>query len=238
MKRYVLLVVFLFLLIPSACDSGEYTEIIHTGLSSIPEDVIEYPLIDRSELEGVSMRTEYGAYSYGVTEFKLVLENSSLYRIQFGDYCEFYIKNEEMWEYMEYDPYDKRADLFMLYGVLPGGITDLICPVGDYFGLLSAGEYRIYKSIWISETTKYYTTFTTFTINNLSLPISTPLGSVKRVLKTRKKTAALPAVQALKAMRYIKCDFFPKSVVTNEAGKHANLIINELKLSVPGMINL
>ena len=72
----------------------------------------------------------------------------------------------------------------------------------------------------------------------LSFMATVLLITVKRVLKTRKKTAALPAVQALKAMRYIKCDVFPKSVVTSEAGKHANLIINELKLSVPGMINL
>jgi len=61
---------------------------------------------------------------------------------------------------------------------------------------------------------------------------------VKRVLKTRKKTSELPAIQALIAMRYIKCDVFPRSIVTSEPSKYANLIINELKLSVPGVINL
>jgi hypothetical protein len=72
----------------------------------------------------------------------------------------------------------------------------------------------------------------------LSFMATILLITVKRVLKTRKKTSELPAVQALKAMRYIKCDVFPRSIVTSEPSKYANLIINELKLRVPGMINL
>jgi len=72
----------------------------------------------------------------------------------------------------------------------------------------------------------------------LSFMATVLLIMVKRILKTRKKTAALPAIQALRAMRYIKCDVFPKSIVTSEAGKFANLIINELNLSVPGVISL
>lgn len=72
----------------------------------------------------------------------------------------------------------------------------------------------------------------------LSFMATVLLITVKRVLKTRKKTSELPAVQALKAMRYIKCDVFPRAIVTSEPSKYANLIINELKLSVPGMINL
>ena len=72
----------------------------------------------------------------------------------------------------------------------------------------------------------------------LSFMATVLLITVKRVLKTRKKTSELPAVQALKAMRYIKCDVFPRSIVTSEPSKYANLIINELKLSVPGVINL
>jgi hypothetical protein len=72
----------------------------------------------------------------------------------------------------------------------------------------------------------------------LSFMATVLLITVKRVLKTRKKTSELPAVQALKAMRYIKCDVFPRSVVTSEPSKYANLIINELKLSVPNVIYL
>ena len=70
----------------------------------------------------------------------------------------------------------------------------------------------------------------------LSFMATVLLITVKRVLKTRKKTSEMPAVQALKAMRYIKCDVFPHSIVTSEPSKYANLIINELKLSVPAVI--
>jgi hypothetical protein len=72
----------------------------------------------------------------------------------------------------------------------------------------------------------------------LSFMATVLLITVKRVLKTKKKTSELPAVQALKAMRYIKCDVFPHSIVTSEPSKYANLIINALKLNVPGVINL
>jgi hypothetical protein len=72
----------------------------------------------------------------------------------------------------------------------------------------------------------------------LSFMATILLITVRRVLKTRKKTSELPAVQALKAMRYIKCNVFPRSIVTSEPSKYANLIIDELKLSVPGVINL
>ena len=72
----------------------------------------------------------------------------------------------------------------------------------------------------------------------LSFMATVLLITVRRVLKSRKKTSELPAVQALRAMRYIKCDVFPHSIVTSEPGKYANLIINELKLSVPSVINL
>ena len=48
----------------------------------------------------------------------------------------------------------------------------------------------------------------------------------------------MPAEQALQAMRYIKCDVFPRSIVTSEPGKHANLIIKELSLGVPSIIEL
>ena len=44
--------------------------------------------------------------------------------------------------------------------------------------------------------------------------------------------------QALRSMRYIKCDVFPRVLVTSEPGKYANLILNELKLDMPGTINL
>ena len=72
----------------------------------------------------------------------------------------------------------------------------------------------------------------------LSFMATVLLITVKRVLKTRKKISSLPAVQALSAMRSIKCDVFSNSVVTSEPVKNAHLIINELKLDVPGVINL
>jgi len=72
----------------------------------------------------------------------------------------------------------------------------------------------------------------------LSFMATVMLITIRRVLKTKKKTSQLPAVQALKAMRYIKCDVFPNALVTSEPGKYANLIINEHKLTVPGLINL
>jgi hypothetical protein len=48
----------------------------------------------------------------------------------------------------------------------------------------------------------------------------------------------MPAVQALKSMCYIKGEVFPHALVTSEPSKYANLIINELKLEIPGIINL
>jgi hypothetical protein len=72
----------------------------------------------------------------------------------------------------------------------------------------------------------------------LSFMATIALITVKRVLKTRKKLAMMPAVQALQAMRYIKANVFPHTLVTSEPNKYANLIINELKLDVPGKINL
>jgi transposase len=72
----------------------------------------------------------------------------------------------------------------------------------------------------------------------LSFMATVLLIMVKRVLKTRKKLAIIPAVQALQSMRYIKCDVFPHALVTSEPSKYANLIINELKLEIPGALYL
>ncbi|MDR0356525.1 MAG: transposase [Deltaproteobacteria bacterium] len=62
--------------------------------------------------------------------------------------------------------------------------------------------------------------------------------TVERKLKTRKKTAALPTVQALQAMRHIKGDIFPNFLVTSKPSQYADLIVNELKLTVPGIIDI
>jgi hypothetical protein len=72
----------------------------------------------------------------------------------------------------------------------------------------------------------------------LSFMATVLLITVRRELKTSKKTAELPAVQALQAMRYIKCDVFQNFLVTTEPSKYANLIMKELKLNVPGIINI
>jgi hypothetical protein len=72
----------------------------------------------------------------------------------------------------------------------------------------------------------------------LSFMATIVLIMVKRVLKARKKLAIIPAVQALRSMRYIKCNVFPHVLVTSEPNKYATMIINELKLEIPGSINL
>jgi hypothetical protein len=72
----------------------------------------------------------------------------------------------------------------------------------------------------------------------LSFMATVSLITVKRLLKTRKKLSKFCPKMALKDMRYIKCDVFPHTLVTSEAGKNANLILNELKLEVPSAVNL
>jgi len=64
------------------------------------------------------------------------------------------------------------------------------------------------------------------------------LMTVKRYLATRKKLKNLCAKMALKDMRFIKCDVFGRTLVMTEASKSANLIINELKLELPDVVNL
>jgi transposase len=72
----------------------------------------------------------------------------------------------------------------------------------------------------------------------LSFMATVVLITVKRVLKTRKKLAMMPAVQALRSMSHIKAEVFPHAIVTSETSKHLNLIVNELKFEVPGKIIL
>jgi transposase len=64
------------------------------------------------------------------------------------------------------------------------------------------------------------------------------LMTVKRYLATHKKLKNLCAKMALRDMRFIKCDVFGRTLVTTEASKNANLIINELKLKLPDVVNL
>lgn len=64
------------------------------------------------------------------------------------------------------------------------------------------------------------------------------LITVRRYLTTRKKLKSMCAKMVLKDMRFIKCDVFDCTLVTTEASKNANLIINELKLNLPDVVNL
>ncbi|MDR1915838.1 MAG: hypothetical protein LBQ58_04600, partial [Synergistaceae bacterium] len=64
------------------------------------------------------------------------------------------------------------------------------------------------------------------------------LMTVKRCLATRKKLKSMCAKMALRDMRFIKCDVFGRTLVMTEASKSANLIINELKLNLPDVVNL
>jgi hypothetical protein len=64
------------------------------------------------------------------------------------------------------------------------------------------------------------------------------LITVRRYLATRKKLKDLCAKMVLKDMRFIKCDVFGQTLVMTEPSKNANLIINELKLALPDVLNL
>jgi transposase len=62
------------------------------------------------------------------------------------------------------------------------------------------------------------------------------LITIKNKLKQRKKLASIPATQALQNMRSIKATVHGNQITTSEAQKEANLIIKNLKLSVPDKI--
>jgi len=64
------------------------------------------------------------------------------------------------------------------------------------------------------------------------------LITVNRYLSSRQKLKNLCAKMALKDMRFIKCDVFGRTLVTTEASKNANMIINELKLELPDVVNI
>ena len=64
------------------------------------------------------------------------------------------------------------------------------------------------------------------------------LLTVKCQLRTRKKLENLCPRMALRDMRYMKCEVYSQTLVTTERSKHCNLILNELKLEVPEVINL
>ena len=64
------------------------------------------------------------------------------------------------------------------------------------------------------------------------------LITVKRYLAARKNLKSMCARMALRDMRFIKCDVFGRTLVITEASKNANLIIKELKLELPDVVNL
>ncbi|MDR0751045.1 MAG: transposase, partial [Christensenellaceae bacterium] len=64
------------------------------------------------------------------------------------------------------------------------------------------------------------------------------LITIKNKLKKRNKLKDLPAIESLANMRGIKASVYNDQLVTSEPDKHANLIINELKLDVPSKIYL
>jgi transposase len=71
----------------------------------------------------------------------------------------------------------------------------------------------------------------------LSFMAIVSLLSVRQRLKTRKKLANMCPRGALKDMRFVKGEVFPRSIVTTEASKHCNLILDELKLDIPEHIS-
>jgi hypothetical protein len=64
------------------------------------------------------------------------------------------------------------------------------------------------------------------------------LMTVKRYLCTRKKLKNMNAKMVLKDMSSIKCGVFTQVLIMTEASKYANLIVKELKLELPDVVNL
>ncbi|MDR1109853.1 MAG: transposase [Deltaproteobacteria bacterium] len=64
------------------------------------------------------------------------------------------------------------------------------------------------------------------------------LMTVKRLLDMRKRLKDMDAKMALRDMSSIKCGIFDKILVMTEANKYANTIIKELKLEMPGVVNI
>jgi hypothetical protein len=72
----------------------------------------------------------------------------------------------------------------------------------------------------------------------LSFMATVLLIATDRLLKKRKKLSNFSAKIAFHAMRRMKCSVYTHNLVTSEANKIANLIFKELKLELPGTINL
>jgi hypothetical protein len=64
------------------------------------------------------------------------------------------------------------------------------------------------------------------------------LITIKRQLKTRKKLTDLCPSETLKSFRFVKCNVYPKLLVTSEASKYVNNVLNELDLELPETIDL
>jgi len=62
--------------------------------------------------------------------------------------------------------------------------------------------------------------------------------TVNKYLKSRKKLDNICVKKAFHAFRKIKCNVYPNVLVHSEADKTANLILKELKLTMPQTINL
>jgi hypothetical protein len=72
----------------------------------------------------------------------------------------------------------------------------------------------------------------------LSFMATILLIMANKLLKSRKKLENVCAKKAFHAFRRIKCNVYPNSLVTSEANKIVNLILRELKLSIPQTIDL
>ena len=62
--------------------------------------------------------------------------------------------------------------------------------------------------------------------------------TVKRYLAACKNLKSMCAKIALREMRFIKLNVFDRTLVMTEASKNTNLIIKELKLELPDIVNL
>jgi hypothetical protein len=67
---------------------------------------------------------------------------------------------------------------------------------------------------------------------------TTLLITVKRLLKARKNLSNLCPIATLKDFRFVKCNVYSNVLVTTEASKYVNNVLNELKLEIPETINL
>ena len=95
-----------------------------------------------AELPGVIMKTEYDTYQINVAGIKTFWKNESQHDVAYGEYFELYKNNDEVWTKLEDisgSPYPSIG-----YGLDIGAECEKTYMISERFGVLDAGDYRIY----------------------------------------------------------------------------------------------